>query len=58
MIIGTELFTIFQSRLSNGVKLWASDEYPGAFPDKVTSDNDFTDEVVVQCDVPDVKMLF
>ena len=30
----------------------------GAFPDKVTSDNDFTDEVVVQCDVPDVKMLF
>ena len=30
---------------------------PGAFPDKVTPDIDFTDEAVVQCDVPVVKML-
>ena len=30
--------------------------YPGAFPDKVTPDIDFTDEVV-QCDVPLVKIL-
>ena len=58
MISGTELFTIFQSGWNNGVKLWAFDEYPGAFPDKVTPDIDFTDEVVVQCDVPDVKILF
>ena len=30
---------------------------PGAFPDKVTHDIDFTDEAVVQCDVPVVKIL-
>ena len=30
---------------------------PGAFPDKVTPDIDFTDEAVVQCDVPVVKIL-
>ena len=29
---------------------------PGAFLDKFTPDIDFTDEVVVQCDVPDVKV--
>ena len=29
----------------------------GAFPDKVTPDIDFTDETVVQCDVPVVKIL-
>ena len=29
----------------------------GAFPDKVTIDIDFTDEAVVQCDVPVVKIL-
>ena len=29
----------------------------GAFPDKVTIDTDFTDEAVVQCDVPVVKIL-
>ena len=58
MITGTESFAIFQSGWNNGVKLWAFDEYPGAFPDKVTPDIDFTDEVVVQCDVPDVKILF
>ena len=57
MIIGTESFKIFQSRWSNGVKLWAFDEYSGAFPDKVTPDIYFKDEVVVQCDVPDVKIL-
>ena len=39
------------------MKLWAFDEYPEAFPDKITSDIDFTDEVVVQCNVPDVKIL-
>ena len=58
MIIGTGSFTIFQSGLNNGVKLWAFDEYPGAFPNKVISDIDFTDEVEVRCDVPDVKILF
>ena len=31
---------------------------PGAFPDKVTSDLDFTDEAVVQCDVTFVKYIF
>ena len=31
---------------------------PGEFPDKFTPDIDFTDEaVVVQCDVPVVKIL-
>ena len=30
----------------------------GAFPYKVTPDIDFTDEAIVQCDVPFVKMLF
>ena len=55
MIIGTESFITFQSGLNNGVKLWA---FPGVFPDKVTSDIDFADEVLVQCDVPDVKTLF
>ena len=31
---------------------------PGAFPDKVAPDIDFTDEAVVQCDNPVVKILF
>ena len=31
--------------------------YSGVFPYKVTADIDFTDEVVVQCDVPDVKVV-
>ena len=53
MIIGTESFTNFQSGWNNGVKLQAFDEYPGAFSGKVIPDIDFTDEVVVQCDVPD-----
>ena len=30
---------------------------PGAFRDRVTPDIDFTDEAVVQCDVPPVKIL-
>ena len=58
MIIGTDSFTNFQSGWNSSVNLWAFDEFSGAFPDKVTSDIDFTDEVVVQCDVPDVKILF
>ena len=58
IIIGTESFTSFQSGWNNGVKLWAFDEYHGTFPDKVTPDIDFTDEVVVQCDLADAKMLF
>ena len=56
-ISGTELFTISQSWQNNGVELWAFDGYSGAFPYKVTPDTDFTDEVVVQCDVPDVKVV-
>ena len=58
MITGTESFTIFQSGWNNGVKLWTFDEDSGAFPNKVTLDLYFTDEVVVQFDVPDVKILF
>ena len=58
MIIDTDSFTIFQSGGNNGVKLWAFDEYPGAYPDKVTPDIDFINEVVVHCDVQDVKILF
>ena len=30
---------------------------PEAFPGKVTPDIDFTDEAVIQCDVPVVKIL-
>ena len=30
---------------------------PRGFPEKVTSDIDFTDEEVVQCDTPDSKIL-
>ena len=58
IIIGIESFTYFQSGWNNVVKLWVFDEYPEAFPDKVTPDIDFTDDVVVPCDVPDVKILF
>ena len=57
MIGGTELFTIFQSGQNNGLKLWAFDGYSGTFPYNVTPDIDFTDELVVQCDVPDVKVV-
>ena len=57
VISGTKLFTIFQSRRNNGVKLWGSDGYSGAFPYKITPDIDFTDEVVVQCHVTDVKVV-
>ena len=32
-------------------------EYSGGFPDKVTPDIYFTDKVVIQCDVSDVKIL-
>ena len=56
MISGTEPFTIFQIGRNNGVKLWVFDGYSGAFPYKVNPDIDFTDEIVVQCDVPDVKV--
>ena len=58
MIIGTESFTNLQSGWNNGAKLWAFDEYSGAFPDKVTPDIYFTNEVVIQCDVSHVKILF
>ena len=58
MIIGTESFKIFQSGWSNGVKLWAFDEYSGPFLDKVTPDIYFTDKVVVQCHFPNVKIPF
>ena len=30
---------------------------PGAFPDKVTPDNDFIDEAVAHCDIPVIKIL-
>ena len=57
MISGTELFTIFQSGQNNDVKLWALVEYSGVFPSQVTPDIDFIDEELVQCDVPDVKVV-
>ena len=57
IINGTELSTIFQSGCDNGVKLWAFDGYPGAFPYKVIPDIDLTDEIIVQCDVPYVKVV-
>ena len=57
IISGAELFTIIQGGQNNGVKLWAFDGYLGAFPYKVSTDIDFTDEVVVQCDVLDVKVV-
>ena len=53
MIIGTastqlfESVTIFQSGQNNGVEIWTFDATTGAFPDKVTSDIDFTCETVV-----------
>ena len=58
MIIGTKSFTVFQSGWNSGVKLWTFDEYSVVFPDKVTPDIYFTDEAVVQCDVPEIKILF
>ena len=48
MIIGTDSFTIFQSGWNNCVKLWTFYEYSEAFPDKVTPDIYFIDEVVAQ----------
>ena len=57
MISGTELFTVFQSEWNNVIRLWAFDGYPGAFPYKITPGIDFTDEAVVQFDVPDVKVV-
>ena len=57
MISGIELFTTFQSVQNNGVKVWAFDGYSGAFLYKVTPDIEFTDEVVVHCYVPDVKVV-
>ena len=42
---------------NNAFKLWAFGELSRAFPHKVTPDVGFADEVVVQCDVPDVKIL-
>ena len=58
MIIATESFTVFQSEWDNGIKLWTFDEHSGAFLDKVTLDIYFADEVVIQCDIPDVTILF
>ena len=58
MITAAESFTIFQSEWNNGVKLWAFDEYSGEFLEKVNPDIYFADEVVIQCDIPDVKIVF
>ena len=30
---------------------------PGTFPDKITPDTDFTDEALIQSDVPVIKIL-
>ena len=57
IIKGTGLFTMFQSGWENGVKLWTFDEHSGEFLYKVIPDINFTDKTVVQCDVPDVKMV-
>ena len=40
--------------------VWTKHGYlmlPGAFPDKVTPDIDFTDGAVVHCDAPVVQIL-
>ena len=56
VIIGTvstkrfQSFPVFQSGLNDGVE--------GAFTDKATPEIDFTNGVVVQCDIPVVKILF
>ena len=47
----------FQSGQNNYVKKWAFDATE-TFPERFTPDIDFTDESVVQCDVPVVKILF
>ena len=57
IISGTDLFTNFQSGQNNGVKLWVFGEYSRTLLYKVTPDTNFTDEVVVQCDVPNVKVV-
>ena len=63
MIIGTastkllESFTIFQNGQNNGVKIWVFDAKGHSQIYKVTPDIDFTDEVIVQCYVPVVKIL-
>ena len=57
MISGTELFTILEVgeiMVANYRHLMGTQ---GAFPYKVTPDIDFTDEVVVQCDVPDITVV-
>ena len=47
---------LFQSGRNSGVKIWAFDATWG-ISNETTPDIDFTDEAVVQCDVPDVKIL-
>ena len=50
-------FEISLQQASKLVSKYGDLMLPGAFPDKVTPDIDFTSEVVVQCDVPVVKIL-
>ena len=45
-------FTIFQSTRNNGVKIWVFDATRG-----ISTDIDFTDEEIVQCYVPVIKIL-
>ena len=52
-----ELFTLFKE---DQIKAWAKYGHlklPGAFYDNVTPDIDFTDDAVIQCDVPVVQIL-
>ena len=50
-------FEISLQQASKLVSKYGDLMLPGAFLDKVTPDIDFTSEVVVQCDVPVVKIL-
>ena len=50
-------FDISLQQASKLVSKYGDLMLPGAFLDKVTPDIDFTSEVVVQCDVPVVKIL-
>ena len=65
MTIGTastqrfDSFTIFQNGQNNGAKIWAFDATSCISRYiKLSPDMNFTDEIIVQCFVPVVKILF
>ena len=54
----TWILTTFQSGWNNGIKLWVLMSIQGHFQVMLPLIFDFADEVVVQGDIPDVKILF